>query len=67
MEVRYGGVATGRIIPPQDGGEMLPAEHGLRPTSDKDFEGPGGPEDKARLQVLNHPGDDGVPERQVHH
>lgn len=34
----------------------------FRPTKAKDFEGPGGPEDKARLKAEARPGDDDVRE-----
>lgn len=51
--VTYGSAGTAgggdnKIIPPQEGGDQV-GPGGGRPTRAKDFEGPGGPEDKARI------------------
>lgn len=50
--MRIGKAATGggggQIIPESEGGDKLPGKHGGRVTVADDFEGPGGPEDKAR-------------------
>ncbi|PQE05860.1 Kynurenine formamidase protein [Rutstroemia sp. NJR-2017a BVV2] len=60
--VTYGSAASGagdnREIPVQDGGDI--GANG-QPTKAKHFEGPGGPEDKARIVADQKGGDDGVP------
>ncbi|OJD30183.1 chromatin remodeling factor subunit [Diplodia corticola] len=53
-EVRYGSAATGREIPVEDGGSFQKGTG--RPTKDYDFEGLGGPEDKARQYREENPG-----------
>lgn len=57
--VTYGAASTGRVIPAQEGGDQI-GKGGGRPTVDRDFEGPGGPEDKAELARRERPGDDRV-------
>ncbi|KAI5782704.1 hypothetical protein EDC01DRAFT_780435 [Geopyxis carbonaria] len=57
--VVYGSASTGRVIPAQEGGDQI-GKGGGRPTKDKDFEGPGGPEDKRRIAMRDRPGDDDV-------
>ncbi|KAF8253719.1 hypothetical protein K440DRAFT_618181 [Wilcoxina mikolae CBS 423.85] len=56
-QVMYGSEATGRKIPPQEGGEV---KRSGRMTTDRDFEGPGGPEEKAERLRRDRGGDDGV-------
>ncbi len=59
--VTYGSAASGsgdnREIPVEEGGDVLPSG---RVTKARDFEGEGGPEDKARLRAEENPGSDEV-------
>ena len=59
--VKYGSEASGagdnRTIPEDEGGDILPSG---RPTKARDFEGVGGPEDKAALDRRDRGGDDDV-------
>ncbi|GAD98971.1 hypothetical protein Plec18167_003397 [Paecilomyces lecythidis] len=62
-DAKYGEVASSsagnrRKIPPEEGGEI---DDRGRMTEAKDFEGPGGPEDKVRMATERRPGDDDVP------
>ncbi|KAK4922537.1 hypothetical protein LTR66_010295 [Elasticomyces elasticus] len=61
-EVTYGSAASGagdnREIPVEEGGDINPATG--KPTKARDFEGVGGPEDKARLHEEANPGNDDV-------
>ncbi|KAM3075215.1 hypothetical protein ACMFMG_007336 [Clarireedia jacksonii] len=60
--VTYGSAASGagdnREIPVEEGGDI--GANG-QPTKARDFEGPGGPEDKARIAAETRGGDDDVP------
>lgn len=60
--VTYGSAASGsgdnREIPESEGGGFN-SKTG-QPTKARDFEGEGGPEDKARIAAQNKGGDDGV-------
>ena len=55
--MKIGSAATGRQVPLDEGGEIKPDG---QVTKDTDFEGVGGPEDKARLDEVNRGGDDDV-------
>lgn len=61
-KVTYGSAASGagdnREIPVEEGGDI--GANG-QPTKARDFEGVGGPEDKAELDRQNRGGDDDVP------
>lgn len=50
------------MIPAQEGGDQLPGPHGGRPTKTGDFEGSGGPVDKAERYKRDNPGADEVRE-----
>ncbi|RAO71284.1 uncharacterized protein BHQ10_007296 [Talaromyces amestolkiae] len=68
-EVRYGEMANhggsgNKKIPPQEGGDY---DARGRMTKAKDFEGPGGPEDKMKIVEERRPGDDGVPVRRTNY
>ncbi|OCL01787.1 hypothetical protein AOQ84DRAFT_328463, partial [Glonium stellatum] len=58
--VIYGSGASGagdnREIPLEEGGDINPRTG--KPYKARDFEGPGGPEDKQRLHARANPGDD---------
>lgn len=56
--VSYGAEATGRTIPPEQGGTTLKSG---QTTKDKDFEGAGGPEDEERIRADKKGGDDYIP------
>ncbi|KAI9743898.1 MAG: hypothetical protein M1818_002632 [Claussenomyces sp. TS43310] len=60
-KVTYGSAASGagdnREIPVEEGGDI--GNNG-RPTKARDFEGPGGPEDKQALDRQTRPGDNDV-------
>lgn len=59
--VKYGSEASGagdnRTIPEDEGGDILPSG---RPTKARDFEGVGGPENKAELDRQDREGDDDI-------
>lgn len=58
-KVQYGSYASGRHIPESEGGGDLPGRGKLgRPTTDKDFEGVGGPKEKLEQQTAERAGDD---------
>ncbi|KAF2092409.1 hypothetical protein NA57DRAFT_50337 [Rhizodiscina lignyota] len=61
-DVKYGSAASGagdnREIPVEEGGDINPTTG--RPTKARDFEGAGGPEDKARMYAEEAPGNDDV-------
>ncbi|KAK4988211.1 hypothetical protein LTR66_007383 [Elasticomyces elasticus] len=61
-EVTYGSAASGagdnREIPVEEGGDINPTTG--KPTKARDFEGVGGPEDKAKLHAEANPGNDDV-------
>ncbi|WVQ98379.1 hypothetical protein IAU59_005502 [Kwoniella sp. CBS 9459] len=59
--VQVGGTKRGEnpTIPPEEGGEEANKLTG-RPTKANDFEGVGGPEDKAAQAVVDRPGDQDV-------
>ncbi|KAI9849802.1 MAG: hypothetical protein M1837_000014 [Sclerophora amabilis] len=67
-DVKYGSAASGaggnREIPVDEGGDLISKEGEKsgagHPTKARDFEGPGGPETKARLDRERRPGDDDV-------
>ncbi|CAK3949677.1 Hypothetical predicted protein [Lecanosticta acicola] len=60
-EVQVGGQGAGdnRTIPLEEGGDITATG---KPTKARDFEGVGGPEDKARLAAEDRPGDDDIRE-----
>ncbi|KAK8207891.1 hypothetical protein M8818_004144 [Zalaria obscura] len=63
-DVTYGSAASGagdnREIPEEEGGHINPVTG--QPTKARDFEGAGGPEDKARLAAETRGGDDDIRE-----
>ncbi|KAI9805632.1 MAG: hypothetical protein M1833_005124 [Piccolia ochrophora] len=56
--VTVGPAASGREIPPEQGGDVR-RDTG-QPTKDRDFEGEGGPETKAKIAEEERGGDDSV-------